>query len=241
VTLSERHDDLLRLLRSRADWTTEQLAISLGVSRRTILRDLDRLRGRGFRISSLSGPGGGVHLEPTSVMVTSQLTGEEVVALVLTVAVAQATTTVPFASGADKAVAKIVAALPHDRATELQAFMQRIFIGDESPPNAHRAAPIDPRLVAAFERAVTANRLIRFSYTDASGRRTRRSVEPHGLLLRAPLWYAIAWDPQRGAARIFRADRITRARVTDQTFTAQPHKLVTGICPDARKAAPRQR
>ena len=99
VTLVERLDELVRLLRVRADWRTEDLAEALDVSARTILRDLDRLRDRGFEISTMSGPGGGVHLEPTSVLVTSQLDGEEVVALILSVAIAQAMPWMPFASG----------------------------------------------------------------------------------------------------------------------------------------------
>jgi predicted DNA-binding transcriptional regulator YafY len=37
---------------------------------------------------------------------------------------------------------------------------------------------------------------LRFGYTDRQGRPTRRRVEPHGLLVRAPLWYIVAWDAE---------------------------------------------
>ena len=40
----DRRDQLLRLLRRRADWTVAGLAGQLGVSRRTVLRDLGGLR-----------------------------------------------------------------------------------------------------------------------------------------------------------------------------------------------------
>jgi predicted DNA-binding transcriptional regulator YafY len=236
VAVHERHDELLRLLRRKSDWTTEQLAIELRVSRRTILRDLGRLRDRGFHISGLTGPGGGVHLEPTSVMVTSQLKGDEVVALILTVAVARATPTIPFASGAENALAKIEAALPRQRTAELQAFMQRILVGHPSAGSTGDISPVDPGLVTKFEEAFRTNRLLGFDYTDARGRETRRIVEPHGLLVRIPLWYAIAWDPEPDAARLFRADRIRQAEVNTRTFLPRPHELVTGICPDARPA-----
>jgi predicted DNA-binding transcriptional regulator YafY len=78
--------------------------------------------------------------------------------------------------------------------------------------------------------------LLTFSYTDREGRRTRRKVEPHGLLVRAPLWYVIAWDSRRNAPRLFRADRIRRPSVIEETFLPRPHALVTRVCPDARAA-----
>lgn len=230
----ERRDSLLRLLRRRGDWTIADLARELDVSRRTIVRDVNCLRDRGFDISGMSGPGGGVHLEATSVMITSHLDTDEVVALILSVAIARATTWIPFADGAERALAKIEAALPRRRVGELQRFMQRVLIGDSAPDLRGAVPGIDPKLVSTFEKAFTSSKLLSFNYVDREGRRTRRRVEPHGLLVRAPLWYVIAWDPRRGAPRLFRADRIRRPSITEQAFLPRPHELVTRVCPDAR-------
>ena len=131
----------------------------------------------------------------------------------------------------------IEAALPQQRVDELQRFMQRVLVGDSALEPQGAGTAIDPALVATFEQAFTANRLLAFSYVDRAGRRTRRRVEPHGLLVRAPLWYVIAWDPRRAAPRLFRADRIRRPSISDQTFRPRPHELVTRVCPDARSAA----
>jgi predicted DNA-binding transcriptional regulator YafY len=95
---------------------------------------------------------------------------------------------------------------------------------------------IDSRFVSVFEEAFTTKRLLRFHYTDAKGSHSRRSVEPHGLLVRAPLWYVIAWDPTPDAARLFRADRVRQPEITTHAFVPRPHELVTGVCPDARQA-----
>jgi predicted DNA-binding transcriptional regulator YafY len=232
-----RRDTLLTLLRRRGDWTVADLADELAVSRRTVLRDVNFLRDRGFDISGMPGPGGGVHLEATSVMVTSQLDTDEVVALILSVAISRATTWIPFAAGADRALSKIEAALPKQRVDELQRFMQRVLVGDSASDPGGDATAIDPTLVASFEQAFTTSRLLTFSYVDQQGRRTRRRVEPHGLLVRAPLWYVIAWDPRRDAPRLFRADRMRRPSVTEQTFLPRPHELVTRVCPDARSVS----
>jgi predicted DNA-binding transcriptional regulator YafY len=237
----ERRDLLLQLLRRRGDWTIDDLACELDASRRTILRDLNHLRDRGFDIRGMSGPGGGVHLEATSVLITSHLDTDEVVALILSVAVTRATTWIPFAAGAERALAKIEAALPRQRVGELQRFMQRVLIGDPSPNLLTHVTTIDPMLVVTFERAFTSSRLLTFNYIDRQGRRSRREVEPHGLLVRAPLWYVIAWDLQRQAPRLFRADRMRRPSVSDQTFLPRPHALVTGVCPDARDTFPAPR
>ena len=229
-----RRDALLMLLRRRGDWTVGDLAHELDVSRRTILRDVNHLRDRGFDISGMSGPGGGVHLEATSVMITSHLHADEVVALILSVAISRATTCVPFADAAERALVKIEAALPKQRGGELQRFMQRVLIGDSARDPGSTAAAVDPGMVTTFEKAFTTSRLLAFNYVDRDGRRTRRQVEPHGLLVRAPLWYVIAWDPRRDAPRLFRADRIRRPAIIEQTFLPRPHELVTRVCPDAR-------
>lgn len=216
------------------DWTTDELASELSVSRRTVLRYLGRLRDRGFVIAAMAGPGGGVRLQPTSVMVTSQLAGDEVVALILAVAIARASPWVPFVCGAERALAKIEAALPERRAKEVQDFLRRVLIGDPTGADVTSTGPIDPELVALLERGLVDNLVLSFSYQDATGTRTTRRVEPHGLLLRAPLWYIIAWDQNRGAPRLFRADRIRRPALTDARFVPRPHELVRGVCPDAR-------
>lgn len=233
----DRRDQLLRLLRRRADWTIAELAERLEVSRRTVLRDIGALRATGFDLDTFSGPGGGVRLNPTSVMITSQLRTDDVVALILSVAIARAARTVPFAAEAERALTKIEQALPPTRADDLRACRERILVGDPSSEPASAAA-VDPSLVGAFETAFSATRLLAFGYRTGDGRSTRRLVEPHGLLVRPPVWYVIAWDVDRHAPRLFRADRISDPQLTDRSFIPRPSELVTGVCPDARATAP---
>ncbi len=241
VGIREREDQLLRLLRHRARCTVGGLADELGVSRRTVLRDLQRLRDRGFGISAMTGPGGGVRLDPTSVMITSQLEGREVVALLLAVAIASASPGIPFLDAADGAIAKIEASLPRARAAELQRFMHRVMIDRPPGPTEVAPGPVASDLVDEFEKAFTANRMLEFAYSDRAGQRTKRNVEPHGLLVRWPNWYVIAWDPHRDATRLFRADRITEPATAEQRFIPRPHDIVMKPHPNAVSARPAPR
>jgi predicted DNA-binding transcriptional regulator YafY len=231
-----RRDSLVRLLRRRGPSTVGALASQLEVSRRTVLRDLASLRARGFNIAGDGGRGGGVQLDAGSVMLSSQLAAEEVVALVISVAVMRAAPWVPFAAGAERALLKIEAALPADRVRELRHFMRRILVGDPAAAeDALGANAVDRSLLPQFESAFTARRILRFDYVDRQGRRSRRRIEPHGLLVRAPLWYVIAWDLNKDAPRVFRMDRVRRPIVqANTTFLPRPIEFVTGVCPDAR-------
>jgi predicted DNA-binding transcriptional regulator YafY len=115
--------------------------------------------------------------------------------------------------------------------------MQRVLVGEPAPRSAYGDAHrIHKDLVSRFEEAFTTNRMLGFGYIDREGATTQRRVEPHGLLLRAPLWYIIAWDPEKEAARLFRADRIAKPRVHEATFAPRPHDLVVGVCPDGLSA-----
>jgi predicted DNA-binding transcriptional regulator YafY len=238
VDTTARRDSLIRLLRRQGSSSVADLAARLGVSRRTVLRDLAALRTLGFAVAGEGGRGGGVQLDPGSVLVSSQLAADEVVALVLSVAVMRAAAWIPFAAGAERALGKIEGALPPDRVRELRRFMKRVLVGDPvEAQGSLTASAVDPALLPAFERAFAASCVLRFEYVDRQGRRTRRRVEPHGVLVRAPLWYIVAWDLDKDAARLFRMDRVRRPVVqAEVSFLPRPIELVTEVCPDARAA-----
>jgi predicted DNA-binding transcriptional regulator YafY len=62
------------------------------------------------------------------------------------------------------------------------------------------------------------NRKIHLDYRDARGEKTERAIEPQYLLLSYPVWYVAAWDDLRREVRIFRCDRIERARLLGEPF-----------------------
>jgi len=70
MNIRSRQDAVVRSLRRSGTATIAELASEIGVSRRTVLRDIAALRDEGFVIHSEPGRGGGLQLDPQSVQDT---------------------------------------------------------------------------------------------------------------------------------------------------------------------------
>ena len=81
TTTSGRLLDLLSLLQARRDWSGAELADRLAVSRRTIRRDVERLRDLGYPVESLTGPAGGYRLRAGTAMPPLLLNDDEAIAI----------------------------------------------------------------------------------------------------------------------------------------------------------------
>ena len=211
-----RHDAIIRTLRRNGAANVDELADQVGVSRRTILRDVKALRDEGFVIHSEPGRGGGLQLDPQSMQTTARLSVAEVFALLISVGAMRAAGALPFSGLADAGLAKIERALPSDKVRDLRRFLDCLHVGQLSPSqDLSDLSAMDPDLLTAFEPAFLERRPLRFSYRDAKGAQTERLVEPQAMLILPPLWYLVAWDPMREDFRHFRMDRISRPQVLD--------------------------
>jgi len=229
----DRHDTLIRHLRRTGSAREGDLAQDLGVSRRTILRDIGALRERGFVLHTDPGRGGGVQLDPSSVQTTPRLTVPEVFALLISVAAMRAAGGLPFAGLADAGLAKIERALPPDRLRDLRQFLGCLHIGPLSPQqDLSDMGTIGPALLPAFEGAFLRQLPLRFTYRDAKGQITARQVEPQAMLILSPLWYLVAWDPTRDGFRHFRMDRISAPEICDGPMFRRRHvPFEKDVCP----------
>jgi predicted DNA-binding transcriptional regulator YafY len=229
----DRHESLIRHLRRTGSATVGALARDMGVSRRTILRDIGALREQGFVLHTDPGRGGGVQLDPTSIQTTPKLTVPEVFALLISVAAMRAVGGLPFAGLADAGLAKIERALPPDRLRDLRRFLGCLHIGPLSPQqDLSDMGAIDSALLPAFEAAFLRQLPLRFAYRDAKGQETARQVEPQAMLILPPLWYLVAFDPARDGFRHFRMDRISAPVVCDgPTFRRRHVPFEQDVCP----------
>jgi len=206
-----RQEQIVRHLRRNAMTTIEVLAQDVGVSRRTILRDLMALRDEGYVIYSEAGRGGGISLDPQSIQTSPRLSVAEVFGLLISVASMRAAGQLPFAGLADAGLAKIEKALPRDKVRDLRQFLDCLYVGTLAPQvDLSNLGEMDPDLLTAFEPAFLKQLYLQFQYRDAKGVETSRRVEPQAILILPPLWYLVAWDPERQAIRHFRMDRIMK-------------------------------
>mgnify|MGYP002838980407 CR=1 FL=1 len=228
-----RQDAIVRTLRRNGTSTVKALADEVGVSRRTILRDISALRDEGYVIHSDVGRGGGMQLDPQSMQTHAKLTVPEVFALLVSVAAMRAAGNLPFSELADVGLAKIEKALPADKVRDLRRFLGCLHVGTLSPlQDLSEMGRMDPELLPAFEDAFLRRRFIRFDYRDAKGGRTRREVEPQAMLVLPPLWYLVGWDPARGDFRHFRMDRISHPEAVPETSFRRRHvPFEEDVCP----------
>ncbi|GLQ17244.1 helix-turn-helix transcriptional regulator [Maritalea porphyrae] len=205
-----RKDAIVRSLRRNGTSTVAQLSEEVGASRRTILRDICSLRDEGFVIHSETGRGGGLQLDPQSLQTTARLSVAEVFALLISVASMRAAGNLPFAGLADRGLEKIEKALPPDKVRDLRRFLDCLYIGTLAPQiDTSNVGKMDAELLPAFETAFLKRLYLRFAYQDAKGATSTRCVEPQAMLILPPLWYLVAWDPERNDFRHFRMDRIS--------------------------------
>ena len=233
MTLRQRQDAIVRSLRRSGTTTIEALAEHVGVSRRTILRDIGALRDDGFVIHSDVGRGGGVRLDPHSMQTTARLSVPEVFALLISVAAMRAAGHLPFSDLADAGLARIEKSLPRDKVQDLRALLDCLHVGKLSPrQDLSDMGRMDPALLPAFEAAFLGRERIQFDYCDAKGRKTRRTVEPQAMLILPPLWYLVAWDPAREDFRHFRMDRIRAPEALAGTRFRRRHvPFEDDVCP----------
>lgn len=211
---SQRLDALLALLGQQNGVTVAELAEELEVSQRTLFRDLAELRERGVEIDGDPGPGGGLRLSRSAPLPPIRLDPDEAVALWINIQLAQRIQGLPFAHRGRRALNKVFAALPADRRRDLKRLESRIVVGPPASATlASGACAPQGDVLPTFERAFHRRVGLQFNYADRHGQRTRRMVEPHGLLVQEPVWYVIAFDPGRDARRTFRMDRMTEVRL----------------------------
>ncbi|WP_436739672.1 helix-turn-helix transcriptional regulator [Streptomyces sp. BBFR102] len=203
---------LLSLLQSHRDWSGTELAERLGVTPRTVRRDVDRLRTLGYPVHSSAGTAGyrlgaGTRLPPLL------LDDEEAVAVAVGLRTAAGGTVAGIAESSVRALAKLEGVLPSRLRHRVHA-LQSVTV-----PLAQAGPTVAPDTLTAIAAACRDHETLRFHYRahDATG--TRREAEPHRLVFSGHRWYLLAYDTARADWRTFRVDRLTLRTPNGPRFT----------------------
>jgi predicted DNA-binding transcriptional regulator YafY len=202
-TTASRLLRLLPLLTARPEWRGEELARALGVTTRTVRRDVDRLRELGYPVVATSGKHGGYALRPGNGLPPLLLDDDSAVAVAIGLRMVAA-------RGLADAAARAAAALDQVLPARLRRRVEAVFettVPLPAPDISHKKLAYVAQLCQSGER-------LRFVYRDSSGNQTRRHVEPYRMVTTNSRWYLVAHDLGKGEWRSFRVDRIEEPQGT---------------------------
>jgi predicted DNA-binding transcriptional regulator YafY len=223
----DRLDLLTRVLRDRPGITVGSLARELNVSVRSVFRDLDHLRERGYPIEADRGRGGGLRLHASWGLGRVLLSSEEALCTLLSLAISEKLSFPMFSADVSRARKKIVDAFPTAERKRIAPLRERIFVGRPASATVRGSyvapnAGVMRRLQVAFVR----ENIVSADYVKETGESSTRRVEPHAMLINWPAWYLLGFDHLRGEPRTFRFDRFRNVEVEEHSvFRARPREM----------------
>jgi len=218
LSRAQRLLDLVQVLRRhRRPVSGRRLAAELGVSIRTLYRDIVTLQGQGAPIEGE--PGLGYVLKPGFMLPPLMFSEEEIEALVLGSRWVADRADGALALAARDAMAKIVAVLPVDMAGRVEDAALILGPGRK----ALDAPEID---LAAIRQAIRAGRKATIGYSDDKGRVSERVVWPLALSFFEHVRVLVAWCELRQDFRHFRTDRLTRFAMLESRYPQRRQALL---------------
>jgi predicted DNA-binding transcriptional regulator YafY len=204
---------LLSLLQARRDWSGAELADRLGVSARTVRRDVERLRGLGYPVHATSGAAGGYRLGAGAALPPLLLDDEEAVAVAVGLRTAAGGSVAGIQETSVRALVKLEQVLPSRLRHQVNA------LWTSTVPVPGDGPTVDAAVLTAIAGACRDHQRLRFDYRDHSGSASIRTVEPHRLVCWGRRWYLLAWDTDHDDWRTFRVDRVEPRTPTGPRFT----------------------
>ncbi|MET7329504.1 YafY family protein [Nonomuraea sp. NPDC005650] len=200
---------LLSLLQTSREWPGGELAERLGVSRRTVRRDVERLRDLGYPVEATMGAAGGYRLVAGAAMPPLLLDDEEAVAIAVGLSTAARNPVQGIEEASVRALAKLEQVLPSRLRYRVRS------LGGATVPLPVEGGPqVDPEGLTMLAAAVANRERVRFGYRANDGTSSERLVDPYRLVVAGRRWYLLGHDHDRDDWRIFRIDRIADLRAT---------------------------
>ncbi|APE43902.1 transcriptional regulator [Sulfitobacter alexandrii] len=220
---SDRLFDLLRLLQDGALHRAEDLARRMGVSVRTIYRDMDRLAASGVPVKGSRGAG--YALEDAITLPPLTLTAKELEALNLGLAIVAQAADAELQTAADSLADRIDSVLPAQAMAAAEAWKTALSPFADPARNLTHLSLLRP--------AIRARQKVALTYTADDGFVARRTVRPLHLEYRGRVWALTAWCEGVDRFGLFRLDRIETAEALPELFVDEPGKRLADYRPTA--------
>lgn len=238
----ERLVAITLLLQTRGKMSARRLAGILGVSTRTIYRDMMALSLAHVPVAMDYGPGGGYYLPDHYHFESIIFTREEALSLVLSADMVGNYNLFAGDSDLHRALYKLEATLPEEYREDVRTAREHILIDSTDWENGTgsvhleqiRSAILHAQQLDIFYPCLTC--------TDVPGVQWQR-VNPYGLVLRgiahrhvrSGIWYMIAYCHECRHFRSFRLKQIEKLRVREDTFLVDPNFDLQKYWKEARK------
>lgn len=200
---ADRLLSMLLLLQAHGRLTGRELAERLEVSERTVHRDMESLSASGVPVFAIRGSQGGWQLDGNWRTQVPGLDEAELRALMM--AQPRVIGDKRLASAAERALEKLMAALPSSLREQAASIRQRLHVdtGGWRPSQENLA------MLPIVQDAVSRDRKLAITYCKPNGDRSERTVDPLGLVAKGSAWYLVAHTS--AGMRTFRVSRIERA------------------------------
>ncbi len=211
---ADRLFEIIQIMRRKGLTRAADLSEELEVSERTIYRDIRDLMTTGVPIEGEAGVG--YVLREGFDMPPLMFKESEIEALVLGARIVESWADPALARAASDVIAKVQAVVPD----ELRTYMANTAL---LAPEHTYMEPITFEM-PDLRQALRDRRKVQFSYHDARGSGSARTVRPLSLAYFGPVWLLAAWCELRVDFRTFRLDRINGFAVLEERFADEPGK-----------------
>ena len=217
MSRAQRLLDLIQVLRQhRRAVAGAVLAVELGVSLRTVYRDIETLKAQGAHIEGEAGIG--FVLRPGFMLPPLVFSEEEIEALVLGSRWVSERTDGVLGKAARNVLSKIGAVLPDDLKADIEA--SGMLIGPGTP------IPARDGDLATIRQAIRSEHKIHVGYADELGNATERTLWPIALAFYDRVRVLVAWCELRQGYRHFRIDRIATLQCAAERYPGRRAKLL---------------
>jgi predicted DNA-binding transcriptional regulator YafY len=192
---------LLSLLQMRSAWTGRELADELGVTTRTVRKDVGRLRDLGYPIHGSAGVDGGYRLGAGTSLPPLLLDDKEAVAVAVGLRAAADRGVTGIEEASVRALTKLEHVLParlRPRVKAVQGAMMAVAGGEPG---------VAAEVLSALAHAIHDRERARFEVGGSDGDQSL-TVEPHRLVHASGRWYLVAWDAEAGDWDMLRVDQV---------------------------------
>jgi predicted DNA-binding transcriptional regulator YafY len=211
---ADRLLSVLLLLQANGKMTVRQVARRLEVSQRTAYRDLEALSAAGVPVLALRGSRGGWQLDEQWRTRVPGLDEAELRALLM--AQPRVIGDAPLAAAAERALDKLMAAMPVPLRARAAFIRQRLYVDTSG----WRGVAEDLSFLPVVQDSISRDRKLAIQYRKANREIVDRTVDPLGVVAKGMTWYLVANTAE--GFRTFRVSRIDKATILDVPVQRPP-------------------